>query len=1386
MAKPDMTAGEQEIVNDVSALLTWHGIQGTPQEQASQWYGMDFEERRAYHERTAEAFEAYLFEGRAPSIELQPYFQKFRAWLLDVYKSLKDFLAGHPEAGKLNDEVRAVFDRMLATTEQIKLAEQGRSMMPLFETPEQAGMTPEEFAQYHGLGVDATNEAIQEVQAKGMRDMQWMRNARGREVKKLQRQSKERRSEVKMDARREIMSQPVYRAWQFLTNKLTTDDKITPIVPPKSIKGPVDPTIDTLFTAIAKLGGIDRAQLESEWGIDPKEKSPMPLFGKYVMRREGGKTIDGMAESLAENHYLEVDPHGKWDLGELEEKFMASLRGEDIYSMGVDPAILAGAEQRAGDQVTHPMALAAGRLDLGELRLMNLSEDALAHLIALKMTDENGLHPDIVAEIVGGFTSGDEMLQALSTAESPRFAIEGLTDQKMLEQYGELASPEAIERSADAAIHNDVRARVIATEINAVARATRGQSILPKAAKDFAQQIIARLKVRDLRPAQYSSAQARASKAASAALKSGDTGQVMAEKRNELINHYATRATYDAIDEIEAGVRFLRKFENDGTRKNLDADYLEQIDALLERFDLRRLSGKAVERRKTLRSWVMSRLAEGEVPDVAESLLSAADFGAYLAEVRAINEDGDYVYDDAERVKLLADYIDRGTKTPYQDMTVEQFRGLIDTVKQIEHFGRFKNKLLTARKNADLNAVKNEIEVGIRENATQEGRALPTRDDIKSRVKRKTGRFLADHIRMAMRALVMDGGKDGGPMWEYFIRPANEAEEKQVGMRIDLTERLSAIMTPLLDKVPVADRMLRGKRYDALDTSLNWQNRFAILLNMGNEGNTQRLLSGGVGGRMGLSMQEVFPLLSEFSSEELRAAQAIWDLFEEYRPEVAALELETKGKEPEWIQPRQITVRSRDGELVTLRGGYYPAVYDPALNTKVAENLEAEEGNQVARAARAQAVTRHSFVKPRAIEVHGRPLLLTLDAMYSGFDEVIHDLSFRRYAIDTNKLLRSKRIQDAMREHYGDESIYQLRNFVRDLVAGTQRLDGTAEMASAFMRKNVVLTGLGLNVTNWLMQPAGIANTVVRLGGGVDGAQWVGRGILYFARNPARAVRETMAASDFVRHRPRTRFRELNEIRNKVQVEGVRARLTPWMMWGMVRMQLIADVISWRAGYERAVHANPGIEEQEAASIADQVVRDSQGGGEMVDLSRLERGGEASKLFTTFFNFQNTGTNLAYLSANTQRSAGKRASDMALIFTVPVLVSYLVKDVLTPGGDDDDDETLKKLLVNQLVYLAGSIAFVRETIPALQRFFGEGFGGYQGPTGLKALADLSRFAEQASQGEFDDAFRKASINLLGDLTGLPAVQINRTITGVEALSEGETDNPIAAVFGVQR
>lgn len=1213
--------GEQQILDDVSALLRWHGIQGSINEQLNTWYSLQFEEKRAYHERTAESFEAYLFEGKAPSIELQPMFQKFRAWLLNVYRSLKDFLARNPEAGKLNDEVRAVFDRMLATTEQIQLAEQARSMLPLFETPDQAGMTVDEFAAYQALGIDATNDAIQDVQARTLRDLAWTRSARSREIKKLQKKSDTLRKEVEAEVRREVMSQPVYRAWQFLTGK------------------------------------------------------------------EGEQVVPGV-----------TDPN------------------------------------------TVDTSQARGKLRTAAVKELGAPDDVVSRVMSLRMTSPEGSHPDIVADMFG-FSSGDELVRTLAAATPPKDEIEGLTDARMLERYGDLATPEAIERAADSAIHNEARARFVATEANALAKATGKPKILASAARDFARATVSRLKVRAIRPNQYATAEVRAAKAAQKASQSGDLATAAAEKRNQLVQNYLTRAAYDAQDEVEKGLRYLRKFDSEGTRKGLDADYVDQIDALLERFDLRKgVTLKAIDKRTALAAWAESQREQGLEPEIPADLLNEA------------------------------------LRKSYKDMTVEELRGLIDTVKQIEHLGRLKNRLLTAADNRAFEAVKTEIVTSIEANS--KGRTADTRTPTTNlgRLAQSLKNFGAAHIKAATWARVLDGGKDGGPMWEYLVRSANERGNQETTMRAEATEALTQILAPVFKLGRMGGS---GQFFPTINRSLNREARIALALNTGNQGNLQRLLGG-----EGWTVQQIQPVLQSLSATEWQAVQAVWDHFESYRPQIGAKERRVYGREPEWVEPTPFQVTTSDGEQITLKGGYYPIKYDPAASQRAEEFADAEGAKRQLQGAFTSATTRRSFTKSRVEEVSGRPLLYTLSGLYSGVNDVIHDLAWHEWLIDANRILRSKSIDAAIRNTYGPAVKQQFKSWVQDIAEGDRGAQNAAEVALSRLRQGVSAAGLGFNAMSAAMQITGFNQSIVRVG-----AKWIGKGIAQYIASPVESARSVVEMSPFMADRSRTQFRELNELRNRVQDESATMRnIKLGTYYMMMRMQRMVDVPTWLGAYEKAIAE--GHADARAAALADQAVIDSQGSGMVKDLSAVERGGPALKLFTVFYSYMNTALNMGVAQTMTAKSKGKLAADLVMLYTVPVVLGSVLKAALTPGGDDewDPEKLARKLAAEQLSYLMGLMVVVREFGEVSKIVTGaEGAGrDYSGPAGLRAISDAYRFTQQAAQGEFDDSFRKASINLLGDFTGLPAAQINRTITGVNALAEGETDNPAAAVFGFQQ
>jgi hypothetical protein len=1343
-----VTDAERGIVEDAGHILAWFGVQGSPEMDAlTIWHAMPLEEQRQHHERWARGFEAYAFEGKSPSLALTGLFQRLRAWMLNIYKTMTALNV------TLTDEVRGVMNRMVASTEEIAQAEAARSMGPLFGTAEAAGMTPDEFTAYHDKALAATAEAIDRLQARGLKDMKWLQGARSRKLKELQKHAASLRREVRAEVRGEVMRQPVYRVWQFLTGKGEAIDT-----------APGDEKVaetggDSLLTYIAKMGGIERESATRDAGVHADYfKHPSGVFGKPIFRKTGGRTADDMAGLLAEAGYLPLDENGKHSLRDLEEAIGSELAGQPVYSTWHDYAADMEA-RRLAEAPAQPLPenILFGKLSTDDMRNRygNAADAVWRVLQTRRMTsDSRGVNADVVAETFG-FESGDALVRALAAATPPNQVIEAQTDQRMLERFGDLATPEGLQRAIDEAIHTEARARFIASELDALQRAGRvreqvpGQrstvDVLARAAKDYAAMVVARLQVGAIRPAQYLAAEARAGKAAERAFKAGDTAEAAAQKRNQLIQNAAAWAALAAKSEMERARTYFKRF--DKRVKALDADYQAQINALLDRHDLRQRSAKDLQRQASLRTWVQARLNDGEIPDISESLLSADERAAYLAEVQSRDENGELVYrDDEAAALLLADAIERSARQPWAQMTVEQVRGLVDAVKHIEHLGRMKQRMLTSRDLAEFNAVRDAVADGIEANATAGGKNTRKRTDWLGAKLDAIERFGAAHIKAATWARRMDGGADNGPVWRYLIRPANEAATMETTMRADATEALTAILGPVLAKVSAIDKMGRGQRFDTIDDSLNWQERFTMALNVGNEGNLQRLLDG-----KGWTFAQIQPVLQSLSAAEWQAVQAVWDHFETYRPLIAAKERRVNGKEPDWVQPRAITVQTADGQSVPLRGGYYPVKYDPQVNQRAGQHSAAEEAKTLLGNAYSAATTRRSFVKQRAQEVKGRPLLLDLQGLYSGVNDVIHDLAWHEWVIDANRLLRSDKVDGAIREHYGWAAKQELERWRDEIVAGQRNTQHAVETAARWARQSVTASALAFNLVSVASQPLGLANSVSRIGAGA-----VGRGLARYLGNPVAATREAQALSPWLANRTRTRFRELNELRNQVQGQTTAGELMGrYGYWLMMRTQLMVDVPTWWGAYDKAL--GQGLDDDTAVAVADQAVKDAQGGGEEVDQSGVERGGPLVKLFTAFYGFMGTTLNVAYINGTTEKNHAKMAANMLLVLGVPAVLGMLLKDALVPGdaGDDDPEELAKKLAAEQISFLMGTIAFGREFAQVGKVMLGvDGGMGYSGPAGLRLIPDTLKLAKQAGQGEFDIAFGKAFVSVLGDLTGL--------------------------------
>ncbi|MDR0249980.1 MAG: hypothetical protein LBI35_01500 [Burkholderiales bacterium] len=1333
-AQGELTPLQQRLLADNRILLDWFGVQ-----DLNTWNALSLEEQRSYHEKFAVAFEKYLFTAEAPSVEVRGLFQRFRDWLTKAYRNWL-------ESGvELSDDVRGVMDRMLATDEQIAQARESRRMAPLFESAEQVGMPPEAWQKYQDSARDLLEIAKETQQTRGLRDMQYLSNAKGRVLKQLQKQAEGLRREVRSQVRSEVMSEPVYQVWSFLTRKMTPADDITQSVE-KTREG-VAPTIDPLFVAVAKLGGLNRDQAVSLWGIDPVGVG-RPVFGKPVLRAKGGMTIDEMAQALAELGYLTKDEHGKADLREFEEAFGSELFGDQQYSVAREYASV----ERSGDQVINPLALGAGRLDAASLRDMGFEDVEIALLSERGMVAENGLHPDLVAALTE-FDSGDALVNAVLKATPPQAAVEAETDARMLEKHAELATPEAIERSANAALTNEALIRMTETEWAVLDKAL-GKTVFSREdylaykrlntafSKKYAETLINRTALRDIAPSRFYASARKEGAASEKAFRSGDIQVAADAKRRQVLQNHAARAANSASEKFDREIRYLRKFAPRRQTPNLDAAARDQINILLERFGIH-TSQPGRDTRETLAAWAARQAEETIAPSIPDWLMS-------------------------ERVSQ-----------PFRDLTFDEFQDLTETIRQIEFYGRKGNEFLTHPENKNAMAVIQRINESVMR--VTEGKA-DVNNEVRLLWRDKALHALKtlDSSHRAVYSIVreFDGFADG-ELFDAITRPMDTAGSRQTTLKREFGERLYR----LSDEIRASGVTLggQGKHYAEVGRSLNLDELLAIALNWGNAGNRQRLLDG-----YGWTEAQVAALLNNLTSVQARYVQGVWDLLESMRPLVAELERRTKGVEPKWVERSPFTIRTADGETIEMAGGYYPAKYDNAQTRVKEKDQRANFNSSVSNMG-----TRQGYTMERAGIVKNMKVLLSTQTLYMHIDEVIHDLSWREWAIDMRKLMNE--IDPLLRRRFGAEKLDSLYRSMASIVDGNSQKTEQWEQWLIHLRNGSTVVGLGLNVRVAALQPFGISNSIVNVGG-----KWILQSLGDFAtiEGVAEKVSEINGLSEFMRNRSATLNREMNDVLNEI-VYGkseLRRKFDVVAFLPIQKMQALVDYPTWNAAYLKAqadqanYYEDGAFNRARAIALADSAVIQSQSSGMSKDLAPIQRGSPLWKLWTNFYSFFATVYQLTRertaATQKTPESIYKLAVDYSLLLVVPAIADAAINALIR--GTDDDDDMLDLLLDEQIGFLFGLSPITRELGAAVDAARGEGWRRYTGPAGLRGLVELTKLGQQAGQGELDWGLLKAAINTGGVFLHLPTGQLARTIEGTMQLIDGETDNPFAVFGGRQR
>lgn len=991
-------------------------------------------------------------------------------------------------------------------------------------------------------------------------------------------------------------------------------------------------------------------------------------------------------------------------------------------------------------------------------------------------SNPKGVSAKMVAEKYG-YDSVNALVYALVNLGDPSQHVFDLATTEMLEQHAELASPESIEQAADAAIFNDARLRILAIEAAAFNRALGKKGDVLTQIREGAKTAVGQMPLADMNKehTRHATEAARNARESEAARSKGDLKNAAAAKIRELYQAALVRVITVRRREIGQALKFFKKFKGVTTLKTCDTQYLMAIQHVLDKVGIAKFPDAGANQRQTLAAFLNDLNTAASLED---------------AEVKGIDVDSDFVAK-----------IDSGELT-FDRMTSDQFEVLEGLIREMYTLGRNVASIEVEGQRVALEEARSDLAEGIEEHASKRGKKPLDNYEKTGRltqIKEQLHRIGLSHRRIPSLFNCMEGVMPGyGRFFKYITRKFDECGNRETALKNEITKALFEALEPMFKDLAKT----KPRFYGSLGLSFTKQQIFVMALNMGNEGNIQRLVDNSNGwsfmkGKK-LTQADVLSLIQQtLTADELNRVQAVWDLFATLQKEVEAKEIRMRGRAPAWVTPQPITMASVDGKVVQLKGGYYPIVYDRLASSR-GQSIDASKGVlQELKGVQGQASTWKGHLKDRAKKVDmSTPLTLTLRGAFEGFENTIHDVCWDEWVTDTRRLFgRNSTLDSTIRDYYGADTVAAIRQWIKDTAVGKSNQGRMEDGIATMLRKNISLVGIGFNLVTAAIQVVGITQTVVALGG-----KWTLSGVGdMLTMTPMGAYKFAASKSLLIQDRIRTQFREVAEIQRYTASGGNKlydgfARMA-YMPVAMV--QMLVDLPTWMGAYNKALAE--GRAEAEAVAMADRMLIEAQGSGRYQDLSGVERGNAWVQLLTVFYTFFNTTYNLARLTMETKGTLAAARDLMLLLVAQPVIETFVREALKVQPPDDDDDAYWDRMqnamLANTINFNMSLFVGLREFASAADFVMDTPVFNYQGPTGFKKVNDVGRWFGKAmkewnkeSGEEIDPAFIRQSITVFAEITGkpIPVVPVNRYLRGKQAIDEGDTTDWKAYLFGYSK
>jgi hypothetical protein len=709
----------------------------------------------------------------------------------------------------------------------------------------------------------------------------------------------------------------------------------------------------------------------------------------------------------------------------------------------------------------------------------------------------------------------------------------------------------------------------------------------------------------------------------------------------------------------------------------------------------------------------------------------------------------------------VADFLfDQAFKKQTDDMSVGEFRAVINSIKTLVHNGRDEMKLIREGEARDLEEVLTEMKGKLDDLGKDKS---PRIDRPQSQTIRTIKTYWASSLTTESLLNRWDKDDPRGIFNRFITYPMAEAANHEARLIREFQQHLREAV----GEIPDIDKKIANDLFkDPLDGEffdMRKRNVLGILQNIGNKSNLEKLAKG-----YGLEPMEVVQwVIAHTTKEDWDRAQRIGDVFARLSDMADNMAYNLSG-----VAFEKLPIESLETSFGRYRGWYNPIKYDPNRPGRskrlIGPNALEEEGYF-------RAATPQGYTKGRTGYI--APVELNLDVVPMRIKQMIHDIAFRPAVIQTSKVFYDSGFQRSVVKNYGEVYAKQLIPYLKDVANYANSMSdaaATGNRAIEWFRQNLIATLVGFNPHTVAKHGMTAAVNSLTEVGPINFMKSLSSLMMNSEEGGKTNWRFAMEHSEELQRRMRN-WSELIQGQPEVSLMGasprqfiISAGSTPIAVG-----DLLSAVPTWLARYRTSIEE--GIDHGQAVAEGNRAVRRAHGSSAITNRAQIMRsnalGATFSSLYGFFSHMLNKQFELSWKAADSFE--GLKAGDLGVAkqhapALLMGLVSYvifpaLVEEMVTPYTNSDRDSWGMKAVKVLGKGMASSFIGVRDFVDGFINTREGGAGLI--PTAFKSIYDIGRDISKGKKViNKEEAGRtiKHAFTAVGTLTGLTNAQEGRT------------------------